>query len=272
MRPTDDVVGCELHTLLSKPKDVFALEQRMRVADIILHIPVEDNYSVEIARSSTIAALRPNHSYCVPMLFFEGLHPDIKYVGTTGYRAKSPMGDYNSRIVLRSFLLGLSVADARILLTSDEEYRKLGYYEKFETSLTELARRDFRCVVGCSDIVQELVREIPIFYTVNHPMNILVQKLIVKVFNYLNLDFEHIPAVFLQDTLGGGPVWPVVDCVAREHKLKYGSANYMKTNEGGQVVISFDEFVEKSYYIYSRVAERLLSTPQVQQELASLGI
>ena len=52
----------------------------------------------------------PDKTLVVPNVYYRGFHPDACYVGPLGDRVISPVGDYNSVVVLDSFLKGLTPA------------------------------------------------------------------------------------------------------------------------------------------------------------------
>ena len=80
------------------------------------------------------------------------------------------------------------MVDAAVKFIFDEVvYSELQYFDKYSSSFSELERRDRACDVGVSDDLRLGLQTKHQLFTVNHPTNQLICKLVVNVFKRMGL-------------------------------------------------------------------------------------
>lgn len=187
---------------------------------------------------------------------FTGLHPDITYVGGMGQRISSAMGDYHSKIVLGSYVSGLSPKDC-LSLFHGSIYEMLGYYDEFVTSSMNLLNRDEACEVKFAQNFLDMLKDTPTLYTVNHPTGAVFLALAEKLAVSLQADYVSFAAAFFQNHLSTSNIWPVYDEIAEYHGLKYHTPqHYVLGKSVSSRLLSRAEFVQKSYDCYAAIANQ----------------
>jgi hypothetical protein len=274
MRPEDEVDYAEVHGLLGKLEQQEDVARKIAQSDVLLYAPISDTYEVVFARSSNIKKLKGPQKLMMPAIFFEGLHPDVMYIGDALGRVSSAAGDYNSRIVLQSFLLGLDEDQAINRMTSPDIYRMLGYFDVWKKSLAELERRDLHCDIPVADLMMEGYKNNHQLYTVNHPMNNLIVAMVKRIFEKLSLSYVPVDENFIPATLVLGPIWPIFDFLLKKHSLLLKSVPFFKTahSQNTNQIFGVREFVIRTYRIYQRNLDKLLNASQVQKELEKLSL
>lgn len=197
--------------------------------------------------------------------YFDGLHPDITYVGGMGQRVLSPMNDYHSKIVLASYAAGLS-AENCLRQFNGAIYEKLGYYQEYDRSAQELLDRDEACDVKFAPHFLEMIKEMPALYTINHPTGAVFLALAEQLAASLGIHFASFSASFFQNHLSTSNIWPVYDEIAEHHGLKYRTPQYYTVGRGiGSRLLSREEFVIKSYECYAAFANQAVLREKAAQ-------
>ncbi len=263
LRPQDNVAFFEVHLLIGKLEAPANLRRFAELADIIISQPISNDFPIEDVRTSSLKRYKAQ-VVTIPSFYFRGLQPDIIYVGRLGTRVRSPMGDYNSRIVLQSFLNQEQPEVAAAKFTASTIYEQNGYFDVFDQSLDELARRDKGCNVSAADILQRYLVEQPCLYTINHPMNTLVKDLIISVFRLIEISYNDVHSDFIPPSLSRGPFWPTPSPIIEKLSLRYSAGKFLKTDFGGSRILTFDEFIGECYQTYSSSLLKLVATKEVE--------
>lgn len=189
-------------------------------------------------------------------IHFDGLHPDITYVGGMGERVASAIGDYHSKIVLGAYVCGLNWQDC-LALFNGNTYEKLGYYQAYADSARTLIHRDESCDVKFARAFLDMARDIPVLYTVNHPTGPVFLALAERLAAALGVDYVAYPPGFFQNHLATANIWPVYDEIAERHSLKYRTPqHYVLAKGNGPRALGREDFVRRSYEAYDRIADR----------------
>lgn len=196
-------------------------------------------------------------------LYFDGLLPDMTYWGGRADRSRSPVGDYHSRIVLRSFLAGKSQSDC-LASFNTEEYRTLGYFDATNRSLQEIGRREVNCDLRFLDFIQAELRSQPMFMTFNHPTAELFIQIAAAACEFHEIEYAPVDGRMLFSSLSQDTIWPIYPELADYFNLSYPTGRLSFSKSG--TILSLDEFVWRSYDIYARYGkERLLASATEQQ-------
>ena len=117
-------------------------------------------------------------------LYYTGLHPDIVYIGGMSQRLPGPLGDYHSRVALTGFLRGYPVEAIRQMYTASI-YERLGFFQAHARSIAELGSREEQHDVAAVPLIEAMVRDRPLFMSVNHPTSHLIWAYGQKIAAYL---------------------------------------------------------------------------------------
>ncbi|MGV6874023.1 WcbI family polysaccharide biosynthesis putative acetyltransferase [Pseudochelatococcus sp. B33] len=237
------VFGCAI----SKTKDKHLaahLMAMMEAADFVLSAPLTDSWQPfdeqnlrERLGSRLLTYNRPN---------FAALHPDLVYL--RGPEPRSPVGDYHSRIVVDSFLAGMTEEQCTARFNK-QEYVRMGFEDIAQKAISKLRKNDTSVDVKIADFVLENMKDREILYTSNHPTQILNSHIAKEFIGKIGI--EQIPArpVMIPTVLSSNVIWPIDRDWAEIMDLSFHTesvfwhSNYM---------IPLEEFVIRSYALYRR--------------------
>ena len=190
---------------------------------------------------------------------FDGLHPDMTYFGPFGGRWSGLLADYHSRIVMHSFSAGRSASECAQMFRG-EVYEDLGYFEVFDTSATELKRRDLACDVRCADNFLELIQQEYCLLTFNHPTSIVFSSIVKALCQYAHIEYVAFEERLYPNPLVQSVIWPIYNEVAESLRLPYRSPQFFSQPPTGYVQgssrsLSIPEFVHGCYDFYSKYFE-----------------
>jgi hypothetical protein len=217
-------------------------------------------YSADFEEIS-IDALRLRRPNCVleySPIYFEGLHPDIIYLGSRGNRVYSPIGDYNSRITLAGYLAGHGVKDT-IDFFNEQTYADSSFFDVFAKSEQEFRRRE--SVLGpdsvlFSDLFFSKIRDVPLLYSVNHPTSELLIDIAKIILDRLGFRSVNVSPSLFSNTLSDNVIWPIPEEFTVHHGLRYRTNAAFSLN---QSAINLEEFIWRSHQIYGAVSRDLLT-------------
>ncbi len=181
---------------------------------------------------------------------FDGLHPDMTYIGPFGARRQGFFSDYHSKLVISSFFSGRSERDCARLF-DPIVYDKLGYFSAFSNSSQILLERDKYCDVKFAGNFLSMLANVPSLYSFNHPTGAVFLAMCSKFCSYADLKFVNVPNEFGLNELSNSYVWPIFDCIAERNNLKYRTPDYFI---GSQSFVSrsltLNEFISGCYAAY----------------------
>lgn len=200
--------------------------------------------------------------------YFTAEHPDIAYWGSRGRRVSSPVGDYHSRIALRSFLEGLSVAECINRFNADAFF-EMGYFDAFDNSLIETIRREQDCDVKIGDYLEAKFGEERLSLSVNHPTSSLFIEFSRRILLATGLEAAPVCIGAFPNSLLANVIWPLHPLLVERFQMKIDSStSYFRSG----VMIDHDEFIDRSYENYSSCgAEMLLQGATPDQRAYVLG-
>ncbi len=185
----------------------------------------------------------------IPNIYFSGLHPDLIYVGETGNRYHSPIGDYHSAIGIASFLEGISPEQAIHLYRDFELFQSAGFFNEWEKSLHEFRGRDFFCDISILDEITKNIKKKPLFYSSNHPSLELINLTSKKILMYLGIDVKW--TSFWRDELQSNVIYPIWSPICEYHRLTYRSPEifFLPVTKGNSM--SLATYLENAFRQYS---------------------
>lgn len=190
-------------------------------------------------------------------IHFTGVHPDMIVLGAYGKRVQSPIGDYNSRIILSAFISGMSQLETADLFR-EETYERSGYFNEFGWSETTMIEREEKLGENGVRIAEWFLREVkqtPLLYTVNHPAPTVFGKFAEKILDHVGISRRNAAVNLAGDKLSTDVIWPVEPEVAARHGIAYDTAPlYWK----GGVALTREEFVWRSFKSYATIGNEFL--------------
>jgi hypothetical protein len=184
-------------------------------------------------------------------IYFSGLHPDLTYIGQMGKRVISPLGDYHSKICFLSFMKGYT-EDTCINLFNMSTYEKLDYLKKWEISSTELRSRDTTLDIKFADIFLSMIKNESTLYTINHPLGSVFSRLLLLIFEKLNIEIMTFPSSYFYNHLANNAWWPVFQEVIEYHKIGYSSPMLFKSPDSmSRKFYDLNQFISASYKFYT---------------------
>jgi hypothetical protein len=184
-------------------------------------------------------------------IYFTGLHPDMTYFGGMGRRISSPLGDYHSKICLLAFKKGLSIDQCEKLF-NDSMYHQLDFFTEWTESETELRRRDQHLDIKFADNFLEMSRLESTLYTFNHPLGIVFNKFLEKIYKHLGLNSSQFPDSYFYNNLANNAWWPVYPEINEFHKLKNKMpVNFKAPDHLSRKFYNLREFISGSYRLYT---------------------
>jgi len=189
---------------------------------------------------------------------FTGLHPDILILGAFRDRILSPVGDYNSRIVLSAFVSGLSQAECLDAFCA-EIYDRADYFTEFQRSNETMAKREEALDddgLRFREWFVEQIKDVPLLYSVNHPNSRVFYEIAHRILDKIGLSYRPIMPEMVTNTLSSQVIWPVEREFSEAHDLAYESTPlYWR----GNVPLDREEFVWRSYLAYDALGSDRLA-------------
>lgn len=183
-------------------------------------------------------------------IYFTGLHPDATYLGGMGKRFLSPVGDYHSRITYLSYVKGLTIAECMQKFTS-ETYEKLGYYNQWDSSSSELINRDVKNDVKFAEEFLDITSSDLSLLTFNHPTALVFNKLGNRLLNFIGLKKMPLPIESQPNFLATNTFWPVYENLDLSKRIKYTTPFIFKAADNlGKKIYRLDQFISQSFQNY----------------------
>lgn len=229
-----------VHNLIADPADFvfsFPLSARWKGLDM-----------------ETLRAVYGNKFVTFTNIHFDGLHPDITYIGQMGARVQGFLSDYHSKLILYSYASGRTVIEC-LDLFNNADYGKIGYLSAFDTAQANLLDRDGECDVKFCNTFIELIRSIPSLYTVNHPADHVFNLLTKTLCDFVGLPFIKYPEQYLTNQLSENVIWPVYDRLAEAHNLPYRTPQTFLTTQSFEGrTTTFAETITRFYSAYQNIS------------------
>jgi hypothetical protein len=161
----------------------------MDSADAVYMQRVSNEYGIDWIASDEIRRCFGEKVSVWPNLYFDGYFPGVKYIYLSGWgKLLSPLGEYHFDQIHAAHGRGLSI---------DEAVERFAGEALFETaadpigqSLDRLRSREADVDVAISDVIAaEYARE-RLFYTPNHPVNMLLARMLQRLTERSGIAFD----------------------------------------------------------------------------------
>ena len=181
------------------------------------------------------------------LVYFGGVHPDVTYLGQRGYRVLSPLGDYHSKAVVKSFLSGFSKEDCKKRF-ADELQNSSKHKRLFQDSKEEYFRRESAVDIKIGDWLFDMILQRPLLYTINHPTADVLIEIAKGVSLRFDLNFHDVEPNMIPNDLSRNVTWPVHEAVASAIGLNYHTSDVFWMD---RYMMDLEEFIWRSFEIYS---------------------
>jgi hypothetical protein len=203
----------------------------------------------------------------LPVVVFDGFHPDIVYIAQNDLLLASPVGAYHSGITAGAFSLGLNERDTEELFNT-YVFSALGYLDRFAISREAFLITMLEAGYDVSVDVDDWTIAGPFMHTINHPRPIVLASLArhAAVHEELLSPAHRLPT-WMPDHLGNDTVWPVYPEIAA--KLPFEGDYVFKRSyrqilpNGNSPCIGLRRFIAESFALYSGYPGDAFKTEQV---------
>lgn len=191
----------------------------------------------------------------LPMLVFNGFHPDMVYIYVAQEILRhSPTGNCHSALAYFGWRNGLRLDDTEELF-SGPVFESLGYLKMFDTSVAHLEQVFTPLNLSFQELSESLRGSGCWMHTVNHPYTAVLSALCNQVFSIENCDISK-----MEDPLESEVKWGVypeiasyLNATGKAHvtggyEFAQSSAHLKVSTD--RVVFGLREFLEKSYSAY----------------------
>ncbi|MBR0680994.1 hypothetical protein GXW74_10890 [Roseomonas eburnea] len=181
----------EIHLL--GPADEAGALARLAEAEVILCQRVTHQFTDArgIPGLSTTALARrfPGRVITFPNVYFGGYTPDVRHLLTDGLQPiGGPLGDYHVGQVLEAYRRGEPAAAASARLDGEELLAAAP--DPFATALDQIRAREKDTDIVISDVIGRVMRNGRHFHTPNHPSNLLLLWLAMRLAQAARLEFD----------------------------------------------------------------------------------
>ena len=152
-----DSIGVELIE-----KNAADTRDRVRSSDLVFLQTVAKNRFPEIFSDDSERVL------LFPRIYFAAYHPDILYLRSAGRLVASPLGDYNSKLVLAGFINGLTARET-IELFSRDVFRRIGYLDAWDSAVSVFLNEAHQASLGLDEGPLKWSRSGCFMHSLNHP-------------------------------------------------------------------------------------------------------
>lgn len=222
-------------------------------SDIIFTQPIFNNPFEFLLTQELISKAK---TYVFPNLYINYYHPDVCYLGVGGDRINSPLGNYNSIIIVKSFLEGKDEKFAESSF-NHEIFKRFNYYLDFDTAIKPIIERNLEFNSQIGDLLEKFKKNIksPFMYTLNHPnihaLSIIAEDLLERADLKIQRKVSDIISL-LPDHLNQHSVWPVYPEIGEKIGVK-GSYLFRNSISSGNQIFSLKEMIRRSYLRYKSI-------------------
>jgi len=248
-------VKLERYVVTHEGKSLVSDLKNFRNRDFDVAI-VHESVSASLADQSGLVEQLAPRVLKLPSLTFSAFHPDIVYAFHNNQVVKNGLNsDWNSRIILLSYLEGFSEKDTLSLFNSTV-FDSLGYFTVWSSSASELAESFARCDLDFSRWIRRVQRQGVFMYGINHPAQFALCELAAQIAEGIDNQPSDVVADLPRLTKDylAHIVWPVYPEIAKRLGLD-GSYHWRV----GDDFANLDQFVERCYWSWNKARITSLS-------------
>ena len=189
----------------------------------------------------------------IPVIAFDGFHPDITFVrakriGGDFEVVHGPMHSYNSIITVSCYKLGISVDDTAGFY-NNYVFTRLGYFDAFGNAKRALITEGDASEMPLSFLLNRWERAGCFMYSFNHPDIRVLADVARRALAKANIEivYQNVER-YLPDPLRDHPIWPIYPAIADRLGLK---GDYGFKLRQSHPIIALRDFVEISFRAFS---------------------
>lgn len=206
--------------LLSE-SDMSCVYEHVATSSVLVIQLIGDDYRGLKVGTNQLRRILPPESKCIviPNLYWDGYYPSLTYLkdssGQTVTTQTTEYGmflsDYHDSIIVAGALLGLSI-EKMVQFYQDADFLHEWVELNLSKSFIELTYREKYCDIMISDHIRSGYKFNQMFWTFNHPSNILLELLVREIF--IKLGLFNVDIVVREKEFLDGFVFPLFDFVA----------------------------------------------------------
>ena len=187
-----------------------------------------------------------------PSIYFAAYHPDLLYLRSADRYVETPLFHYNSKLALAGYLEGLSV-DSTVALFEASVFRRVGYLDAWDTSVTFLRREIAKSDVKLDDVPARWSRGGAFMYSVNHPrLRVLADVAHAMLCSAGLRSRTSNPETYLLDWTKKGAIWPIYPVIAAALGVDGDYCFKSHSTDAEPTILDLREFVATSFTVYDR--------------------
>lgn len=183
-----------------------------------------------------------------PRFVFQAFQPDAAYVGKSGNRVRTVLGDMNSSLVLCAWWQGLSPDETASLFRKDV-MQHLAYLDQWDDSCAALFKEGDAVGLGLRNLLSVWSKRGSFTYTMNHPhVSVLwdiASALLMR--EGIKPQRDYAPGI-VDDVLADNIHWPVYPPIADRLKIAGGFDFKAKGRSARRYTLA--EFICESFKVY----------------------
>lgn len=236
-----------LHTIPEAEREERISELIAQPLDLVLSVPLSTDWG-PLSGGTIRQAFGATPTVLISNIHYDGLHPDLIYVGGMLHRLVGPLRDYHSRICLIAYLRGFDPGVTRTLFRAGV-YERLGYFAQHDKSVAELTWRDAGVDVSVKDILLDAIRRELCFFSVNHPTAALFSRYSAAILRHLEAHGLATRAdailspLFFPNPLAENAIFPIYPEIARHHAVAELGSYWFKPEGQAAGLLDLSEFI-----------------------------
>ena len=244
-----ELVGLHLKPVhLLTNEDWDELKSLLESVDLFIYQNAAERFGI-FGTNNLLTYLKPS---CIklayPSLFFKGYNPETVFLSNVNFRPNRFVNYDDLNFVRVYITYGISgIAIMRKHVCAPDFYDEEFFHHNFRESIGELQKREGICNVIISDFIENNWRSQRLFFSVNHPSNIVLNELANRILKYLAMPCLT-PLELFENQFLGGIILPIYHSICRQ--LGFGFDNSVKI---GNLWFSLEDYIEKSINEYMLV-------------------
>jgi hypothetical protein len=273
--PAAEITVVPLWEMAERFPSVDGCVRKLRGFDLVFYNRFVKQAGSDID-SDTIAGGVPG-AICYPSITFAAYHPDVVYVvrGPPWTLVQTPMGDYNSALILYGYLQRLSEGETAKFFDA-QTYRKLGYLDLWQSSVDELLKLPESEAFDLPGLILAWSRQGCFMHSSVHPKIGPLLDIARRMLQLSGMQVrEEEGRTFVRDDLLDSEVWPIYPEIAERYGLPKGGYTFKRKGDDHRwrEFMTLDEFIAGSFTCYDAIGRDQLRCQRVEEWIAdrSLG-
>jgi hypothetical protein len=164
----------------------------LQTAAVFLTQHVSDGFRGSEFSSLALKSHLPSSAVVIsyPSIYFDAYFPNLLYLSGERGLFTGPGGDYHDKEILGGYAGSLTIDETISSLLDESRYDATSVLMRFDTWLVNMREREKVLDVGISDFIAAEFRNSRLFYTFNHPTNVVMLEVCKTIAKLLSVAFE----------------------------------------------------------------------------------